>query len=156
MNYPFHPMLVHFPIALLVMSVVFDAAGQIWKRESFQESGFCLHLIGLIGGAAAAFVGHLAEEAAEEAGIAESLIERHETLALTTLGIFFFLFVWRLLLRNKFTGQMIRVYFFVATIGLGTLAATGHFGGNLVFEHGAGVQIASEDQTSVAKRSLDD
>ncbi len=149
-------MLVHFPIALLVASVVFDVAGQIWKRESFREGGFCLHLFGLIGGAAAAVAGHMAEEVAEEAGIAESLIETHETLALTTLGIFFLLLVWRLFLRNQFTSKMVSVYFLVATIGLGTLAATGHLGGSLVFEHGAGVQVSSDVQTSIAKRNVED
>lgn len=43
-------------------------------------------------------------------------------------------------------------YFLVAAIGLGTLSATGHFGGDLVYEHGAGVAtIHNPDSQFVEK-----
>ena len=156
MDYPFHPMLVHFPIALFMASVMFDAVGTFWKRECFREGALWLLVFGLIGGAAAAFAGDMAEEAAEKAGIAESLIETHETLAFVTLGIFGFLLLWRLILRNQFAARTLAAYLLVSAVGLVTLSATGHYGGDLVYEHGAGVQVATQAEPAIAKRFLDD
>ena len=45
----------------------------------------------------------------------------------------------RLLLRDRFTPGTFAAYLIVATVGLFTLTATGHTGGNLVYKHGAGV-----------------
>ena len=139
---PFHPMLVHFPIALLFTSVLFDAAGAWFNRESFRDGAFWLLILGLLGGVAAAIAGSWAEEAAEKAGIAESMIETHETLAFVTLGIFGVLLLGRLVMRNQFTRKSLVPYFFIAAIGLGTLSATGHYGGDLVYKQGAGVTMA--------------
>lgn len=136
-----HPMLVHFPIALLFTSVLFDAAGAWFKRDNFRDGGLWLLILGLLGGVAAAIAGDWAEEAAEKAGIAESMIETHQTLAFVTLGIFGVLLLGRLGLRNPFTRKTLAPYFLIAAIGLGTLSATGHYGGNLVYEEGAGVAL---------------
>jgi uncharacterized membrane protein len=84
-------MLVHFPIALLFTSVLFDAAGAWFKRDSFRDGALWLLILGLLGGVAAAIAG-------EKAGIAESMIETHETLAFVTLGIFGVLLFGRLVM----------------------------------------------------------
>ena len=111
------------------------------KRENFRDGGLWLLILGLLGWVAAAIAGDWAEEAAEKAGIAESMIETHETLAFVTLGIFGVLLLGRLGLRNQFTRKTLPPYFLIAAIGLGTLSATGHYGGNLVYEEGAGVVL---------------
>lgn len=140
--FPLHPMLVHFPIALLFTSVLFDAAGAWFKRDPFRGGALWLLILGLLGGVAAAIAGGWAEEAAEKAGIAESMIETHETLAFVTLGIFGVLLLMRLVIRNQFTRKSLVPYFLIAAIGLGTLSATGHYGGDLVYKQGAGVASA--------------
>ena len=139
-DHPLHPMIVHFPIALLMTSVLFDAASQMFKRESLRDGALWLLALGILGGIAASLTGSVAEEAAEKAGIAESLIETHESLAFATLAIFSLLFVWRLYLRNQFTRQTLAIYLLVAIAGIGTLSATGYYGGDLVYEQGAGVK----------------
>ena len=148
MDTPLHPMLVHFPIALLFASVLFDFVATWLKRETLGEGALWLLVLGLLGGMAAAITGDWAEEVAEQAGITESLIDTHETLALATLGIFGVLLLWRLLLRNQLTTKTAIPYFLVAAIGLGTLSATGHFGGDLVYEHGAGVATIHQPTSS--------
>ena len=143
MTIPFHPMLVHFPIALLFASVLFDIASAALTRDSLREAAQWLLGLGLLGGIVAAIAGGQAEGAAEKAGVAEALIETHETLAYLTLGIMTVLLLSRLLLRNRFSTRALVVYFVMATIGLVAISATGHTGGNLVYEHGAGVQTAT-------------
>lgn len=144
-DHPLHPMIVHFPIALLITSVLFDAASHLFTRDSLREGALWLLGVGLLGGIVASLVGVWAEEAAEKTGMAESLIDTHESLAFITLGIFgllflWLLFLWRLYLRNQFTGHTLAIYLLVATLGVGTLSATGYYGGNLVYQYGAGVK----------------
>lgn len=143
---PLHSMLVHFPIALLFTSVLFDAAGAWFKRDSFRDGALWLLILGLLGGVAAAIAG-------EKAGIAESMIETHETLAFVTLGIFGVLLFGRLVMRNQFTRKIPVPYFLIAAFGLGTLSATGHYGGVLVYEQGAGVAMAHTARPNVAEHT---
>lgn len=151
MQIPFHPMLVHFPIALLFASVLFDLASKALMRDSLREGTLWLLGLGLLGGIVAAIAGGQAEGAAEKAGVAEALIETHETLAYITLGITAILFLSRLLLRNRFSTRALAAYLVVATLGLVSVSATGHTGGNLVYEHGAGVNTAQEPSRPIAR-----
>jgi uncharacterized membrane protein len=139
-----HPMLVHFPIALLIISVLFDAVGAAFKRDSLREGALWLLGLGLLGGVGAVLSGDMAEEAAKKVGIAEALLDRHEIWALVTMWIFGVLFVGRLFLRNHFTALTLAIYLVIASIGIGTLSVTGYFGGDLVYEHGAGVRHAAQ------------
>ncbi len=151
MELPLHPILVHFPIALLFVSVFFDLLGATLSRDSFREGALWLLGLGLTGGIAAAIAGGLAEETAEKAGIAESLIETHETWAQVTLVIMAILLLSRLLLRNRFSTRTFAAYLAVATVGLLTLIATGHTGGDLVYKHGAGVTTAPHAAQPIAQ-----
>lgn len=141
-----HPMLVHFPIALLITSVLFDAACIVFKRDNLREGALWLLGLGFLGGIGAVLSGGMAEEIVEKAGIAKALIERHETWAYATMGVFGLLLAGRLYLRNRFSGNIMTAYFVVAVIGLGTLSVTGYFGGDMVYEHGAGVRQAAPSQ----------
>ena len=151
MTFPVHPMLVHFPIALLFVSVLFDVADRIFPRESFREGSFWLLGCGLLGGIAAAIAGGLAEHAAEQSGVAEQLIETHETLAYITIGIMAVLLLFRLLLRNRFGARAFVAYLLVAILGLVAVSATGHTGGNLVYQHGAGVHVVQHPSPAIAR-----
>lgn len=151
MDLPLHPILVHFPIALLFVSVLFDLVGATLSRDSFREGALWLLGLGLTGGIAAAIAGGLAEDAAEKAGIAESLIERHEAFAQATLVIMAVLLLSRLLLRNRFSPRSFAVYMAAATVGLLSLIATGHTGGDLVYKHGAGVTTAPHAAQPIAQ-----
>ena len=93
----------------------------------------------------------MAEDAAEKAGIAESLIEAHETWAHITLVIMAVLLLSRLLLRNRFSTRTFAAYLAIATVGLLTLIATGHTGGDLVYKHGAGVTTAPQAAQPIAQ-----
>mgnify|MGYP002626825660 CR=1 FL=1 len=151
MAHPLYPLFVHFPIALLITSVLFDVIAKWHKRDSFREGAFWLLILGLAGGVTATIAGSWAEEAAEKADIAESLMETHETLALVTLSIFGVQLLGRLSLKNQFTANTFPPYFLIALVGLGTLSATGYFGGTLVYEHGAGVSLAHKTVGYLAK-----
>ncbi|HBP89862.1 MAG TPA: hypothetical protein DD706_19460 [Nitrospiraceae bacterium] len=110
-------------------------------------------ILGLLGGVAAAIAGDGGEEGAEKAVITESMIEAHETPAFGILGIFGLLLLGRLVLQNQFTRRTLVPYFLIAAIGLGTLSATGHYGGGLVYEQGARITLTQKAGLKVSEDS---
>lgn len=156
MNMAWHPVFVHFPIALFVTTLVFDEAGIILKRSYLRDGAVWLLGLGLIGGIGGLLSGELAEEAAEHAGVPETLIETHETLAVITMCVFGLLFLWRLFYRTRLAESLMAPYFLIGIIGLGTLTATGHDGGSLVYEHGAGMKTVIQSSGLSADTEHDD
>jgi uncharacterized membrane protein len=136
--HPIHPMVVHFPIALLITSVVFDLLATKCHK-SFHDAGFYTLIAGLIGAAAAVLTGAWAEEVAEGRGIPESVLEIHEVLGYATLLFFIGLLTLRLLMRWGLIREIPALYLTMGFIGIVILTMTGYVGGSLVFDFGAGV-----------------
>jgi uncharacterized membrane protein len=137
--HPIHPMVVHFPIALLMASVLFDLAARRWRHGSFREAGFYTLILGVLGAILAVLTGAIEEEAAEEVGIPESVLEIHETLGYTTLALFGALLVVRLAARLGWMRERSALYLTLGLLGVVILSATGFYGGSLVYDFGAGV-----------------
>ena len=139
--HPIHPMVVHFPIALLITSVVFDFLATRWRHKSFQDAGFYTLIAGLLGAAVAVLTGAMAEELAEDTGIPESVLEIHEALGYATLLFFIGLLALRLLMRWKLIKEIPALYLAMGVAGIMILSAAGYFGGSLVYDFGAGVSM---------------
>ena len=140
MNHPIHPMLVHFPIALLFASVFFDLISFQTGREEFKKGGFWLLVLGWIAGLAATLSGTLSEDVVEKAGVPKGAIERHEFFAMATMALFAGLMLVRVWVRNRWSFRDRLFYMGMALIGLSLLATAGFLGGDLVYRYGAGVQ----------------
>ena len=141
--HPIHPIVVHFPIALLSVSVIFDLIATRWRHKSFQDAGFYTLIAGLLGAVAAVLTGALAEEIAEDKGIPEAVLEIHEALGYATLFFFIGLLALRLLMRWKLIKEIPALYLAMGFVGIVILAAAGYFGGRLVYDFGAGVAMTS-------------
>lgn len=142
--HPIHPMVVHFPIALLITSVVFDFLATRWRHKSFQDTGFYTLIAGLLGAAVAVLTGAMAEEVVEDKGIPESILEIHEALGYASLLFFLGLLALRLLMRWKLIKEIPALYLAMGVAGIVILSAAGYFGGSLVFDFGAGVNLSME------------
>ena len=83
----FHPMIVHFPVALILVGFLADVAFLYFKKEvCLSKAGLYLMVLGTLGAGAAFLTGHLFTADPTEGAIVE-IFERHETLALVTLLI---------------------------------------------------------------------
>jgi uncharacterized membrane protein len=164
-----HPILSHFPIALILTSVFFDALAYALKRPSLHVVGFWNLAGGVIGAAAAAYSGLAAERGLAGTSIPDALLASHRQMGLWTLWIFGGLLLARLAFmmrpgrrvdrsgaegagrpepspgaRDESGGRLqssmlVPVYLVLALIGGSVLARTGHSGNRLVFEAAAGV-----------------
>lgn len=139
-----HPMIVHFPIALLIIAFLADLAGIVFKRDFFSKVGFLLLALGTAGLIAAFFSGNYAAGGLTEAGTLKMAIERHEDAAELTLWLMIITFLVRLglILARKYQGAVRVVPILLFLIAVLSMARTGYYGGELVFKHAAGVQLS--------------
>ncbi len=94
-----HPIIVHFPIALLLASVALDIAAALFKRATLIEGATWTLLLGTPGAVAALASGWLSEHDVA-VGAADSLLHWHKVCAVTATIIFGTLFLLRLLWQS--------------------------------------------------------
>ena len=91
-----HGFIVHFPIALLLISVTLDVAAAIFRRASLVEAATWTLLFGAPGVVLAGFTGWLSERTTN-VGVAPEFLHYHKVTALLAAVVFVTLFLARLL-----------------------------------------------------------
>ena len=132
---PLHPVLVHFPIALLTLAIVTQFLA-LWKRDFFDKVTLLLLSTGFVMGVFSYLSGEEAEEFAENRwgeGI-EANLELHETYALATLIIFGVVLALKVLNHYKKIPFVLPIVFILFIAGGVTLTLTGHYGGKIVYD----------------------
>ena len=135
---PLHPLIVHFPIALLLFGTLIEILA-LWNRQRFNTTGTILLIAGFVTGVVSYITGDGAEHFAQEkwgTGV-HSLIEIHETLAKVSLILFGGATGLKILgyFIPKYQKIMWSIVIILAIIGSVTLALTGNYGGKIVYEN---------------------
>ena len=138
-----HPMIVHFPIALLITGFFFDIVGLFVTRESFTTTGFYLLILGSLGVVAAFISGSIAGGSISEGGMLGKALETHEDAADLTIWIVSITAIVRILLvvLKRYSGYLKAIGLILYLASVLAIARTGYYGGKLVYEHAAGVQL---------------
>ncbi len=141
-----HAMIIHFPIALLMAGFLSEVIALFSKKEFFSNAAFYLLLLGALGASAAYLTGSYAGEGIEE-GPLKSPMELHEQAATFTLILAIATALFRVVVYyfkyNRNWTKWVGIILFAALAG--SVARTGYLGGQLVYSHGAGVQLALPD-----------
>lgn len=133
----FHPMLVHFPIALFVGALGMEILSALFKREDLHQTAVHMCILGVSLLPLVIFTGF---EEAEELKIKHPAADLHKNWALGTAAIsfvtvLFFLFSLKRLTRHA------RLVFIISLLSVvGFVMATAYSGGRLVYEYGVGVE----------------
>ncbi|NPA16998.1 MAG: DUF2231 domain-containing protein [Aquificae bacterium] len=139
----FHPPVVHFAIALVIMGVLFDIAGFVLRKESLKHAGFWSIMVGVVAVWGAAITGHQAEELVEhaiEGTKAYEILEEHEELGEILPWVVSALGFFRLFLFFKENNLLFIGYLIAGLIVSGAIGLQGRIGGKLVYEYGVGVK----------------
>ncbi len=139
----FHPPVVHFAIALVIVSVIFDFFGLILKKDSLKNAGFWTLVIGAIAVIGAFITGHQAEELVEKAiegTEAYKRLEIHETVGNFVLGTVLLLTAFRVFVNKKSDIRLMGIYLLVGFLVISVVGLQGRIGGKLVYEFGVGVK----------------
>jgi uncharacterized membrane protein len=148
----FHPRIIHFPVAFLIIYVILEITGVISRKDFFQKTAFLFLFLGVLSAVAAVITGNQAAEIAskwEDKGaiIPFGLISEHEEFATITLWYFTGLLVLRtfLVLKKKFKGLYHYLIILLAIGGAYLIYQTADYGGRLVFDHGVGTELKKEE-----------
>lgn len=139
--HPIHPMLVHFPIALLSAAVFFDLLGSRWHPEESRVASLYTLMLGCAGALVSVVSGSMAEDAAEHSGVPEQAIEIHEMLGVAAFWIFVGLLGVRLAAWQGWIREQQPVARLVGVVGVIVMLVASYYGGSLVYDYGAGVSV---------------
>ncbi|MFC2102896.1 DUF2231 domain-containing protein [Bacteroidota bacterium] len=139
-----HPKIVHFPITLIITSVLFDILGIVIKKESYERSAHLLLFLGVVGSFAAVLSGNQAFIAYEFWNEDSSkILEDHEFFANITIWYFTALLILRtyLVIRKKYFIKFKYLIVVFGLIGCFFVIQTSEYGGQLVKKFGIGTEV---------------
>lgn len=142
-GHPIHPMLIPFPIGLLVFSLIADLI-YLWRGNPVWENYIAFYtLLGGIIGAAAAAIPGLIDWATLTDPAAVRVANWHARVNIIGLVIFVASFYLRTASGASWIVSMPMLPFILSLIGVVGLAIAGYLGGELVFRHGVAVNAQS-------------
>jgi uncharacterized membrane protein len=121
----FHPLIVHLPIGILLLALVFEFLSRREKFAGLKMAVPLSFLLGAVSAAGACLTGYLLSQNGEYEG---EILEQHQWLGIGTMVVSF-LFYGLKKRDNRFTINVLSVLL------LGGITATGHLGGTLT--HGS-------------------
>lgn len=144
-----HPMLVHFPIALITIGFFADVLSLFFNKKEpcLSKVGFYLMIVGTLGAVAAFLSGEFLTH--EYKGVLGELKERHELFCKITMYVMIAASLIRIYLvwKKKSNGGLkwlVFGLFFVATVSVGY---SGLLGGTMVYNYMIGLPDTGSENT---------
>ncbi len=137
----YHPVFVHFPIALWFGALAFEALAVLRSNEDWHRTAVRLLYFGTLTAFVTAGTGLLAQNAVPDTGPAHEIMELHEKLMLVTTSLAAGLCMFAFFVRDRFTPRF-RKLFFAGLILLTIIMTIGaDRGAQLVFRYATSVQL---------------
>ena len=135
---PIHPMFVHFPIALLALSVAADVAAFFLKIDSLKSTGWWALAGAAAGGVVAVAAGLFDMRRATLDEEVHHRVHRHMAVGLVLLTAMVGLAVWRFAIFWQGIAVS-ATYLDCAIVAVVVAGFQGWLGGQLVYRHGVSV-----------------
>jgi uncharacterized membrane protein len=140
----FHPITVHFAVALLVVGPALDLFGLLFKRESLLSAGRWNTLVG-----AGALLVTLLSGLSAESGLGPhssaggALLPLHRALGFVTAAVWVPGALWRALDRHLLPQRLRTLYLTVSYAGAALILGQAALGSTMVYLHGVGLSAAA-------------
>lgn len=141
MSNPWHPVAVHFTIALFVVSVIFDFLGLILKKKQFYVAAWYNLFLAGIACLLTILPGLIEEAQITVNAAAVDTFNTHKTLAFFISVVIFVLLFWRISLKGQSPLKFKFFYFIISLLGIILLMIGSYQGGKLVYQYGTGVRV---------------
>lgn len=136
----YHPLAVHFPIALLASAVLFELVYLVSGKEVFSKVSFWVLLLGALGAGVAVITGEMAEKTIAHNEDIHEMMKLHEKFGIAVLSIFGILLLWKIFRMKKMKKGENWIFFLVMLAGIYCMVQGGDLGHGMVFREGAGVK----------------
>lgn len=139
-----HPILVHFPIALLSCFVVAEIFAVALKRENLRIAASWMLYLGCLGAMATVATGFMAASTVAHDAEVHAVIIKHRAFGLTVLSMAIFLSVWRLVARARFSPVGAGFHLLIGIVMIIVMMLGADLGGLMVYKYGVNVQAAPQ------------
>lgn len=147
-----HPLTLHFPIALLLFATVAKVVAAVLKGEQekfWRKVGSLLLFVGGVTVWLAVYTGDMAEGIVARKICDPTLLKRHESASLNMAWLFTTAMALQLLLAFnliKIYQKALRLFtLLLMLVGSGYLIYASHLGAQVVYEQGGGVNVPPSD-----------
>lgn len=153
---PLHPAVVHFPIVLILLGAMVALLVIVWRRWHLPWLAAVLMVAGASGALVAARTGgQQAEMAGEISESAELILDHHETWGERTRNLAIAAAILALVSASATRFPKVARGLTVATALVAgataySVAQAGHYGGQLVYKHGVGINTAAANNPTTA------
>ena len=143
-RHPVHPMLIPFPVALWLFSLIADVI-YLWRGNPVWRDWVAFYTLlgGIIGGAVAAVPGLVDWLSLKDREVVK-IANWHARLNVIALLIFAASFYLRTTGGASLVGGSYTVPILLSIIGVGLIMISGWLGGEMVFKHGVAVDQRSD------------
>ena len=138
-----HPLVVHFPIALLLTALFLDTLALVSRRPGLHRIALWNLCLGTVGAAVAVLTGLQAEDVAKHSFEIWQVMQLHERLGIITLILGLMTVAWRLRYRDQLSTRSRVVILLAMLIMASTITFGAYLGGRLVYEFGVGGSFGS-------------
>jgi uncharacterized membrane protein len=142
---PFHPQIVHTPIALLVFSALFAIAGRLFDREWVRKASVLMLVFGFLGSFAAVQSGQPAHRDPEhKQGVPEEEIHEHADAGRYTMwvaGAALVAYAAGTRTSGGLATAVAALALLLQVAAAALVGVTGLRGGELTYEYGANVKV---------------
>jgi uncharacterized membrane protein len=147
-RHPVHPMLVPFPIALWIFSLVADLI-YLWRGNPLWRDWIAFYTLlgGILGAAAAAVPGFIDWLSIKDRAV-KKLADWHARLNVIALLIFIASFYLRTAGGARWVGGSSTIPVLLSVVGIIMITISGWLGGEMVYVHG----VAVEPQRNAVQR----
>jgi uncharacterized membrane protein/nitrite reductase/ring-hydroxylating ferredoxin subunit len=152
LRHPIHPMLVHFPIGLFVLSFIFDLVSFFLPGTPFLlRDSFYAMLLGVVVALLAAIPGLVDYSDIRRDHPGKRTATIHMVLNLAAVAIYAFNFWLRF--PPRFGSSIGLLPLFLSVVGISLISISGYLGGKLIYDEGIAVGRHKRD-TSTPQKTL--
>ena len=150
-----HPLIVHFPIALLSSFLILELLGKFLKNDKLFVASTGMLYLGAIGAFASVCAGLLAEETIPHGKTVHDILENHKNIGITVLVLSVILSGWRSVHGKQLSGMASTLNLSLAILMVGLLTVGADLGGQMVYKYGVAVSGSNQSEDHNHRVALD-
>ncbi len=151
-----HPLFVHFPIALILVTLFFEGLWWLTKKEQFRVFATYLLYLATVSAVATVITGFLASDSLGHDSPGHEFVHEHRNIMLLMSVLLTATTATVLFVRSVREGGWRRLLILPLAIVCGMLVYGADKGGRLVFEYGMGVAKQTETRKRVPENDKEE